>query len=286
MSTRDNIPNVGLHFGNAEHLMNTTRPISRGPNKGAIPLRTNRRNPDTYHLREVTGSKGRRGIAARMYWTDVVTWWADGEVWVSTFDSYTTRAMVNELLSEGRYWRNPGGVHVGGGPGGFYCLYLGGRPHPAVGGEWVIRANGTLDPGQYTTWVKPTRTYRDKTFGRIIRAEQKRVKGTEAVLKAAGKHPWDGFECSPMKRSEEQLAIELLEAYRDGDLQADPHETVNDLIARAVCSSPSEALRGIARMTRFEAVPDDEAPTSSCVPMHFIEDLVELRDEVLGGGHG
>ena len=93
-------------FNEAMRYVQTTKPIARGPNKGTIPLATNRRNPNTLNIYVEKDKRNMQAdheppqyvVRCRYYQTDIVSFFEDGAIEIHDYSSASTRHLQDSLL--------------------------------------------------------------------------------------------------------------------------------------------------------------------------------------------
>lgn len=93
-------------FADAQRFMADTKPVSKGPNKGRIPLRSSRRSPDDYHIFETVGKHSMmsakegyiRVVHCRMFATNIVSFYSDGVITVDSYCSDITCKVQEAIL--------------------------------------------------------------------------------------------------------------------------------------------------------------------------------------------
>lgn len=265
MATAQQQPRIGLSYTEAKHVFETTKPVVRGMSKGMVPAKLNRTDPGTHYFHEVTRKDGVPGIARRMYGTDVVIWWADGMVDVSTYHSMTT-IQTQETLLYGEVWRR---TH-----NGEPCLRSNGQVVAALGAYWTVDGRTGDIVSESLPWAAPGRAYPTKEIGRAMRHLRKQVRTMEALMESAERNPlydveMDG-DSSPTERAHEFLNMV--------EMGVDPADHLSQLLSR-FAGPPSSQLFRIDRLLRMRQLPHGEL-TPSAKPIDAV--MHALLDRMAG----
>ncbi|TQE99182.1 MAG: hypothetical protein FKY71_09885 [Spiribacter salinus] len=181
-------------FAGAEYYLRGTKPMASGPNKGTVPLRLTRRDPDTYHIYESTGvnpygkPEPQRTIVCQMYNTQIVIFYEDGTIELDNFHTSSTHGIQSELL--GSY----GNVSS---TNGFKIFRISSDqlhssfaspfvettrqyvsiPFSPKGNFYLVQApDGTYTPHNYGVAIGRTRRYFDPVVGKAVRAVQRTLR--------------------------------------------------------------------------------------------------------------
>lgn len=267
MTTFTQQHNIGLSYVEARHCFENIRPVSRGPNEGLRPAKLDRRDPDTHYFHEVRHFDGTVGIARRMYNTDVVIWWDDGMVDVSTFDSVSTRDTQHGLLRHAATRETYNGTN---------CLRSNGVLAAAYGHWWTLRGDTGDIVSEVLTWAAPGRRYPTKEIGRAMRHLRKQVLAMETLMKAGGHHPAYDTEMGGARHPYTR-ANEFLEMVQMG---ADPMEHLSQLLL-SYAGTPSSQLFELDRLLRMRALPAGEVTPSAKPLDDVLRAFMQQRDEVV-----
>lgn len=98
----DSIPTLFDYVGARKYIQDTA-PIKTGGNKGVIPLRTTRRDPDTYNIRvdrdrHPLNDELQFVVCCRYHNTDIVKFYEDGVVEIDNHCSISTAKIQSELM--------------------------------------------------------------------------------------------------------------------------------------------------------------------------------------------
>jgi len=187
-----NIPSI-TSFAMAKKFYETTTPITRGPNKGRIPLRTNRADSDTYWVeRDVRRHDLLRdkdepveAYVFNMYRTEIIVYYADGVIEISDYESQTTRKVQNRLT--------PNTVNIYGGAQNKFVAIPANKSACATlmapflrGHSFVMPFYGNMflvpnKDGRWTVmnhgyYVRLGRTIHDPLLAKYVRAVQKSLR--------------------------------------------------------------------------------------------------------------